>query len=611
MSGLTRTQRITTLYKVFGPYLKPYRGRIALAYAALGGSILMTLAKPWPLKLVLDSVILRNHTIAEAVPLVPAAVESWSRHELLTALCGALVAIALLEALFGFFQKVLFAAAGQSATTDVLEHTFTHIQTLPRWGTDGARTGDLIVRLTSDIKTMRDLLVNHVQKLGTYGLTFLSTVVVMAFMNWQLTLIALAVVPFIFMASYRFSVLIRHATKQKRKKEGEVASIVQETVDSIAVIQAFAQEEEERKRFQKEARESLDAGLESARLGGAFSRSVKALNTIGTALVIFFGASRVLEGALSPGDLIVFAAYAAELFVPIQNVSELAVQFMESLVSGERVLELIQTAPRIKDTPRAQKAPAFRGDVTFENVTFGYRQGAPVVKEMSFHIERGKTVALVGGSGAGKSSILNLLLRFHDPWQGRVLIDGNDIRRYKVKSVRRQVSVVLQQSILFRRSVKDNIAYGHPNATMNNIFAAAEAAHADEFISGMPEAYNTMLDEQGSNLSGGQRQRIALARAFLRNSPILILDEPTSGLDAVTEAQLSETLEELSRGRTTIIIAHRLSTIEAAHEILVLKEGTIVQQGTHAELIAQPGLYREMYDAQRGEEESIATRARP
>ena len=611
MSGLTRTQRITTLYKVFGPYLKPYRGRIALAYAALGGSILMTLAKPWPLKLVLDSVILRNHTIAEAVPLVPAAVESWSRHELLTALCGALVAIALLEALFGFFQKVLFAAAGQSATTDVLEHTFTHIQTLPRWGTDGARTGDLIVRLTSDIKTMRDLLVNHVQKLGTYGLTFLSTVVVMAFMNWQLTLIALAVVPFIFMASYRFSVLIRHATKQKRKKEGEVASIVQETVDSIAVIQAFAQEEEERKRFQKEARESLDAGLESARLGGAFSRSVKALNTIGTALVIFFGASRVLEGALSPGDLIVFAAYAAELFVPIQNVSELAVQFMESLVSGERVLELIQTAPRIKDTPRAQKAPAFRGDVTFENVTFGYRQGAPVVKEMSFHIERGKTVALVGGSGAGKSSILNLLLRFHDPWQGRVLIDGNDIRRYKVKSVRRQVSVVLQQSILFRRSVKDNIAYGHPNATMNNILAAAEAAHADEFISGMPEAYNTMLDEQGSNLSGGQRQRIALARAFLRNSPILILDEPTSGLDAVTEAQLSETLEELSRGRTTIIIAHRLSTIEAADQILVLKEGTIVQQGTHAELIAQPGLYREMYDAQRGEEESIATRARP
>jgi ABC-type multidrug transport system fused ATPase/permease subunit len=562
----------------------------------------MTLAKPWPLKLVLDSVILRQHTITESVPLVPASVESWSRHELLAALCGALVAIALLEALFGFFQKILFAAVGQSATTDVLEHTFTHIQTLPKWGTEGARTGDLIVRLTSDIKTMRDLLVNHVQKLGTYGLTFLSTAVVMALMNWQLTAIALAVVPFIFLSSYRFSFRIRQATKQKRKKEGEVASIVQETVDAMAVVQAFAQEEEERMRFRKEARESLDAGLESARIGGAFSRSVKALNTIGTALVIFFGASRVLEGTLSPGDLVVFAAYAAELFVPIQNVSELAVQFMESLVSGERVLELVQTAPRIKDAPHAQKALAFRGDVAFDNVTFGYQKTAPVLKEINFRIGPGQTIALVGGSGAGKSSILNLLLRFYDPWQGRILIDGQDIRRYKLKSVRRQISVVLQQSILFRRSVRENIAYGRPNATMDDIVAAAKAAHVDEFISQMPERYNTMLDEQGSNLSGGQRQRIALARAFLRNAPIVILDEPTSGLDAVTEAQLSETLEELSRGRTTIIIAHRLSTIEGADQILVLRDGSIVQHGTHAELVGQSGLYREMYEAQRGQE---------
>jgi ABC-type multidrug transport system fused ATPase/permease subunit len=563
----------------------------------------MTLARPWPLKLVLDSVILRKYTITEALPLAPPAFEAWSRHELLAALCAALVGIALLEALFGYFQKILFAAVGQSATTDVLEHTFTHIQTLPRWGTEGARTGDLIVRLTSDIKTMRDLLVNHVQKLGTYGLTFLSTAVVMALMNWQLTSIALAVVPFIFLSSYRFSFRIRQATKVKRKKEGEVASIVQETVDALAVVQAFAQEEEERKRFRKEARESLDAGLESARLGGAFSRSVKALNTIGTALVIFFGGLRVLDGNLSPGDLVVFAAYAAELFIPIQNVSELAVQFMESLVSGERVLELVQTAPRIKDTPHAPNAPAFRGEVAFENVTFGYRKDAPVLKGLTFRIEPGKTIALVGGSGAGKSSIVSLLLRFHDPWEGRILIDGYDIRRYKLKSIRRQISVVLQQSILFRRSVRENIAYGRPKATMEEVVAAAQSAHADEFISRMAEGYNTMLDEQGSNLSGGQRQRIALARAFLRNAPVLILDEPTSGLDPVTEAQLSETLGELSHGRTTIIIAHRLSTIEGADQILVLKGGVIVQQGTHAELMAEEGLYREMYEVQRGQEE--------
>jgi ABC-type multidrug transport system fused ATPase/permease subunit len=279
---------------------------------------------------------------------------------------------------------------------------------------------------------------------------------------------------------------------------------------------------------------------------------------------------------------------------------------MESLVSGERVLELVQTAPRIKDTPHAAKAPPFRGEVLFDNVVFGYQPGEPVLKELTLHVEAGKTVALVGGSGAGKSSVLNLLLRFYDPWSGSVLIDGHDIRRYKLRSVRQQISVVLQESVLFRRTVKENIAYGKPRATMAEVVAAAEAAHAHEFIESLPERYDTVLDEQGANLSGGQRQRLTLARAFLRNSPILVLDEPTSGLDAVTEAQLSETLEELSRGKTTIIIAHRLSTVERADRIVVLDKGQIVQQGTHGELISQGGLYREMYEAQRGEDREAA-----
>jgi ATP-binding cassette subfamily B protein len=271
---------------------------------------------------------------------------------------------------------------------------------------------------------------------------------------------------------------------------------------------------------------------------------------------------------------------------------------MESLVSGERVLDLLHTAPRIKDNPHASKAPPFRGRIDFENVVFGYEQDSPVLKGLNLTVEPGQTVAIVGGSGTGKSTILNLLLRFFDPWEGRVCIDGQDIRQYKLRSVRRQISVVLQDSILFRRSVRDNIAYGKPGATVDEIVEAAKAAEAHEFIEGMSDGYDTMLDEQGGNLSGGQRQRLALARAFLRNAPILILDEPTSGLDAVTEAQLTDTLDQLAKGKTTIIIAHRFSTIDKADCILVLDGGRVVQQGTHAELMSQPGLYRELFEAQ-------------
>ena len=609
MTGTTKSamQRLGAVYRVFGSFVNPYRARAAFAYIALAVSVAMTLLKPWPLKLILDSVILEKKSITEAVPFLPSVVNAWDKHLLLTALCIALVCIVVLESFFGYWQKILFSLVGQSATTDVLEHVFTHMQTLPKGDAD-RRTGDVIVRLTSDVKVLRDLLVNHVQKLGTYALTFLSTIAVMFWMNWQLTLLGLIVVPFIYAASYYFSRNIRIAAKRKRAKEGAVASIVQESLQSASLVQAFAQEEAEQKRFRVEARDSLDASLESTRLGGAFTRSIKVLSTIGTALVVWLGASRALDGTLSPGDLIVFAAYLNELYTPIQNVSELAVQFMESLVSGERVLDLLQTAPRIKDSPHAIKAPPFRGKLEFEDVTFGYKaDAAPVLKGINFTVEAGKTVAIVGGSGTGKSTILNLLLRFFDPLDGRVRIDGEDIRRYKLKSLRKQISVVLQESILFRRTVRENIAYGKPKATFDEIVAAAKAAEAHDFITAMPEGYDTMLDEQGGNLSGGQRQRLALARAFLRNAPILVLDEPTSGLDAVTEAQLTETLEELARGKTTIIIAHRFSTIDKADWILVLDGGRVAQQGTHGELMGQPGLYRELFEAQSAVAEESVT----
>ena len=589
--------RVGQFYRAFGPFLKPYRWQIGGAYAALIATVAMTLLRPWPLKLVLDVVLLGKRQLTDVLPWLPASAAGVDKTLLLTLLCVSLVVIVLLESLFSYWQKISFSAVGQSSTTDILEHVFTHVQTLPS-STGDRRTGDVILRLTSDVKTLRDLLVNHVQQLGNYGFTFVSTLAVMTWMNWRLTALAVIVVPFISFASYHFSANIRRTTKQKRAREGAVAAIVQENLHSVAVVQAFAQEERERKRFRQEARRSLKASLEAVRLGGAFTRSIKVLNTIGTAMIVWLGATRVLEGTMSPGDLVVFVAYVNELYTPIQNMSELTVQFMESLVSGERVLELVQTAPRIGDRPNAVTAHRFAGEVAFEDVVFGYEKDKPVLNGLSFHVDAGQMIALVGGSGAGKSTVLNLLLRFFDPWQGRVLIDRQDIRGFKLRSVRSQLSVVLQESVLFRRPVRENIAYGQPGARMEDIVAAAKAARAHEFIERMPDGYDTILDEQGSNLSGGQRQRIALARAFLRNSPILILDEPTSGLDALTESELTETLDELVRGRTTIIIAHRFSTIERADRILVLENGRVVQEGTHRDLVAQPGPYRELFEAQ-------------
>jgi ATP-binding cassette, subfamily B, bacterial len=596
MNGL---DRVRTLYGVFGPYLRPYSGQIAVAYVALFGSILMTLARPWPLKLILDGVILGKAKISETIPLLPPAVDGWDKYLLLTLLAISLVVIVLIESTFGYLQKVRFSSVGHSATTDVMEHVFTHLQMLPK-GSGDTRTGDIILRVTSDIKTLRDLLVNHVQKLGTYALTFIGTLTVMFLMNWHLTVLALIVVPFIWLASRFFSTNIRAATKQKRKKEGAVASIVQETLTSMTVIQAFAQEEAERKRFRAEARQSLDASIESAKLGGAFTRTIKVLNTIGAAMVVWLGASRVMEGSMSPGDLVVFAAYLTELYTPIQNISELSVQFMESLVSGERVLDLMRTTPRIRDSKRAVDAPPFRGDVRFEDVSFGYGDAPDVLAGVSFHIEPGETVALVGGSGAGKSTIINLLLRFFDPRRGRIRIDGRDIREFRLRSLRKQIGVVLQEPVLFRRTIRENIAYAKPGARQEEIEAAARAARAHDFIVELPDGYDTVLDEGGGNLSGGQRQRITIARAFLRDAPILVLDEPTSGLDAVTEAQFSETLDELAKGKTTVIIAHRFSTIEKADRILVLEAGRIVQEGRHADLVSRPGPYRDLFEAPLG-----------
>src|SRR5437867_5899459 len=383
------SQRIRNLYHVFGPYIRPYIRRIGLAYIALGISVGAAALRPWPLKYLLDGVILHKTKWQW--------IEAANPHWMVLGLCVALVVIVIGESTAGYFQKLLFAQIGHTATTDVLERTFTHLQTLPR-GMKWAHSGDLIVRLTTDVKTMRDLLVEYQQKFSAYLLTFAATVFVMARLNWTLTLLGLSVVPVIWIVSYRFSRSMRVAARQKRTREGMVASVVHENLNGLAVIQAFAQEENERRRFREQAQESLEANVESSRLAGAFNRSVEVLSIVGTALVLGFGAMKVLDGSLHPGDLVVFAAYMNDLYKPIQNLSEVSVKFMDSLASGERVLEVLETAPRIRDLPGAGPAPQFHGEIIFDHVSFGYEPDRPVFDDLTFRIHAGETIARAGDS---------------------------------------------------------------------------------------------------------------------------------------------------------------------------------------------------------------------
>jgi ABC-type multidrug transport system fused ATPase/permease subunit len=591
-----RLQGIWKLYATFGPHVKPYWKWFVLAYAGLIGTVLMNLVKPWPLKLIFDHILLDKPVPASVTDF--ASVFGNDKSTLLIIFCLSIVCVVFLDSLFSYSHKYLIAAAGERVVNDIRRWVFNHLQILPQSFHGASRSGDLTLRLTSDINAIKKLLIGSVQAFATYLLTFISLIGTMLWMDWRLTLVALAIVPPLYVMSFRFSRKVEVLEKTKRAKESEVASIVQETMVSMPVVQAFTQEDQERQRFARAADESLMADLKKMRLSRTLRRAVQVVIASGTALVVWYGARRALAGEVTPGDLIVFAAYLKDVYGPIGGFSELVTDFLSAVVGSERIAAIIGADMTVKDSPHAVAAPPFRGAVTFEDVTFGYKPGEPVLQHLSFTVNPGQMVALVGFSGTGKSTIVNLLLRFFDPWEGRILVDGEDIRRFKLESVRRQMSVVLQESILFRRTIGENIAYGNPQARFEDIVAAAKAAQAQDFISKLPQGYDTLVSERGINLSGGQRQRLALARAILRNAPLLILDEPVTGLDAMTESQLHETLVRLMQGKTTFVIAHRLSTIQKADVILVIDEGKIIEQGTHAELLAHSHLYHHLYRLQ-------------
>jgi subfamily B ATP-binding cassette protein MsbA len=495
-------------------------------------------------------------------------------------------------------EKYLTTSVGQWVMHDLRRTLYQHIHHLSLAEHDEKRTGDLISRVTSDIEAVQDFITSAMLGMLVNALTLAGMVAVMFYYNWRFALIALSIAPALFLVVWIFTKRIKKASRAMRQKEGELANIVQEVFTSIRVVKAFAREDYEQDRFEKQSLENVDTALQARSIKAKLSPLVEVLAAVGTCLVLGYGARLALAGQLSVGDLIIFLAYLNKMYKPMRDLSKMGDTVSKATVSYERIQDILNTTSRVRDSPRARRAKPFKGKIEFEGVSFSYSPDRPILKDLNFQIEPGQVAAFVGPSGAGKSTIISLIPRFYDPTGGQVKIDGSDVRQYTLQSLREQMSFVLQDTVLFHVPIWQNIAYGKPEAQRAEIIRAAELANAHEFIEKMPEGYDTMVGERGVSLSGGQRQRIAIARAVIRNTPILLLDEPTSGLDAESELAVFEALDRLMKDKTCIVIAHHLATIQKASVIFVVKDFQLAEHGTHSELLAAGGLYSELYRIQ-------------
>src|SRR5438552_13590009 len=481
---------------------------------------------------------------------------------------------------------------------DLRRALYNHIQRLSLSYHDRKRTGDLISRVTSDIDAIQDFISQALLGIVVNALTLIGMLAVMFCLDWRFTLISLSVAPPLFVVVYSYTRRIKQASRAVRKKEGEIVSVVQEVLSSIRVVKAFAREDYEQKRFEQQSLESVETALRARGLKAKLAPVVQVIVAVGTCLVLWYGVRLVLAGQITTGSLLVFLLYLGKMYKPMRELSKMTDTLSKTIVGYERISEVIETEREVRDIRGARPAPAFKGQIEFSHVNFAYAPSSPTLRDVSFNIEPGQLAAFVGPTGAGKTTIASLVARFYDPLQGQVKIDGHDLRSFKLKSLRRQISFVLQENLLFAAPIWQNIAYGKPEASRNEIVNAARLANADEFIVKMSEGYDSMVGERGVTLSGGQRQRIAIARAIIRNSPILILDEPTSDLDAASEELVFEAFGRLMEARTSIVIAHRLATVRKADVIFVIDDGKIIEQGKHDELLARGGLYAELYEIQ-------------
>ena len=573
--GKIEVGALRRLFRRMGPHLRPHRGKLAMGFVAMIGVALAEVARPWPLKIVFDGILIPQES--------PDPVTAWltgtfgTGDGLLAASALAILAIALIGGATGFAQAYLIAAVGQKVVAQIRLDLYRHIQRLSHSFHDTASSGDIIARLTGDVRMMRDLLIDAVVFFAARILVIAVTIGVMAWMDWRLTLMALAILPPLWLITRYFGSRIKGAARKQRRKEGKIAVVMTEGISAINVVKGFAREAYEEERFAKQNNSSAEAGVVTTRLAANMDRVTQVLLALGTSVVLWYGVTRVRGGMISPGDLLVFTAYLSTLYKPVRKMASMTARVAKATASGERLLEIFDLTPDVAEAPDAVDAGPLWGQVSFEGVTFGYGAAGPVLRNAYFNVNPNETVAIVGPSGIGKSSAARLVMRFYDPIKGAVKIDGRDIRDFTLDSLRGNISVVLQDSVLFATTVRENIAYGRLDATEAEIVAAARAAEADGFIRALPDGYDTVLGERGETLSGGQRQRIAIARAILRDAPILILDEPLSGLDPATARSLLSGLRRAAAGRTTFLIAHDELSLTLATRIVRLEGGQLVE----------------------------------
>lgn len=582
------------IFRRFSPTLKPYRGRLILGGLLVLLVAALELALPWPMKVVVDDVLEQRRpegwvgTLLSPVSDSPVAT---------LAVCAlSLVVIAGLASLLGYFSARLLQSVGERLIADLRTDIFSHLQRLSLSFHHKQRVGDLSTRLTGDVAAIQALLVAVFGSLLPNVALLLGIVVVAVVIQPVFALLLLSVAPALYGVVLHYRGAIKQASREARREEGRVSSHVTETLTTIKLVQSFAAERRSLSRFRIHSQARLEAGLRQVDLQARLPAAVEIVAQVGRAVVLFVGAVMVLRGLLSLGVLFVLLAYLQQVYSPMKALARLTSTISKAQASAERVDEVLQSNVIIEERSGARDAPALHGDLELRDVSFHYEDGQPVLQGVSLHALPGQMIALAGSTGAGKSTIASLIPRLYDVTGGQVLLDGHDVRDLTLTSVRSQVAVVPQDPAMTSGTILDNIAYGAPDATREQLLVAAEAAYVGEFVDHLPDGYDTLVAEGGVSLSGGQRQRIAIARALAADTPIVVLDEPTSGLDTVSEALVMRGLAKLTAGRTVVVIAHRLSTLRDADAVFVIQQGQVVESGTHDELIRRPGHYRDMHD---------------